>query len=144
MTNEVVVFPDVVATSLDYLSAAFIARGDSDVDVGGRIPTGTPERFVVMSLADAQRYDVSFQRSICRVECWTDSQSVTSQEDAQHLAQLTLGLLTAMAGTQQTRGTVYRVVDEGGPQGISDQPDSESGKDRYVFYVAISMRGYAT
>lgn len=144
MIYEVVVFPDVVATALDFLAEQYYLRGIHDVKVGARIPLRRVEKFVVARVVDAQIYDIAFQRSVVRVECWTDDQAVTSQEDAQAFAQLTRALLGAMRGTTQPRGTVYLVADEGGPQGLSDQPDSETGRDRYVFYVSISMRGVAS
>lgn len=139
MANEVIVFPDAVATALDYLHAQFTTR-TMNVQLGTAIQP-EEERFVVAQLVDSEIYDIAFQRSIVRFEIWVD-EGPQSHENAQDLAQLIRGLLGAMQGTQQTRGTVYRVVDEGA-QGIADQPDPDTGKFRYVFHIAMTMRGVA-
>lgn len=138
---EVIVFPDAVATALDYLFDAFIARSTHDVRLGSRIENDE-SRFLVATLFDSEIYDVAFQRSILRFEVWVDD-GPRSHENCQDLAQLVRGLLGAMQGTQQTRGTVYRVSDEGA-QGTADQPDPDTGKFRYVFHIAMTMRGVAS
>lgn len=138
MANEVIVFPDATATALDFLVGH--ASFPAEVEVGARLAP-SEARQVVVTLVDSEIFNVAFQRSILHVECWVDD-GPTSHEDAQDLAQLTRGILGAMAGTEQARGTVYRVVDEGA-QGIADQPDLESGKFRYPFDIAITMRGSA-
>lgn len=139
---EAVVFPDVVATTIDFLAAEFTALGDTDIEFGARIPVPQPDQFLVVTLIDSQIREVAFQRSVVRVEAWVDEGS-TSQESAHDLGQLARGLLGLMAGTSQARGTVYRISDETAPQGLNDDPDPESGRNRYTFHVAITMRGVA-
>lgn len=135
--TEVLVGPDAVATAIDFLAAAFAAAGDTDIEFGARIVDAP--RFLKVTLVDSQIRDLVIQRSVVKVEAWVDEGS-TSQESAQDLGQLARGYLGAMAGTQQARGTVYRIADETAPQGLNDDPDPESGKQRYTFHVSISMR----
>lgn len=138
MANEVIVGSDAVATAIEFLHAEFTTRA---LNVALGTSRQDKPRFIVVQLVDTERYSVVFQRSIVRFEVYVD-EGPQSHEDAQDLAQLVRGLLGAMQGTTQTRGTVYKVEDEGA-QGLSDDPDPLTGKFRYPFHVAITMRGVA-
>lgn len=133
---EVIVFPDAVSVSINFLAAAFLERAQ-DVKVGSRVGAG--DRFVVVRLVDTEIQSLVVQRSTLEIENWVDK-GPTSQEDAQDLGQLTRGLLGSMRGTKQAGTTVYSVEDV---QGLHDEPDPLTGKERFVFEVATYMRGAA-
>lgn len=137
---ETLIAPDCVAVCIIYLQSALAVGGDSVTHVGSRLSTDNRE--VVVTLVDSFIRDLVIQTSTVRVDCWVDE--TLGQENAQDLGQLTRGLLGAMQGTVQAGATVYKVADSQGIVGLADVPDPISGKARYSFHVAISMRRVAT
>lgn len=140
-STETIVFPDAVAVAIRYLSAALVAGGDSETHVGAH--AADTDRFIIVSLAGTEKVNLVMQRSIVRFECWAGD-GPFAQENSQDLGQLARALLVAMGGTVQAGATIYRVTDPALLSGLENSPDPISGKDRYTFHLAISMRGGAS
>lgn len=133
--TEVIVFPDAAKLAIDYLRAQLVARGETTVKVGSRIPspndhdlirvfrTGGPSSFFVIDQAQLT------------VEAYGPNDA-----RAHDLAQLARGLLHAMAGTTQSGVAIYTVNEFSGPQEL---PDPVTNKPRYTFSIQVSVRGAA-
>lgn len=134
---ETIVFPDAVATCRTVLAAQFVAAGDTDTHVGHQLGDGA--RQVVLTLLDASITNLVIQTSVVRVDCWADE--TLGPEAAHDIGQLARAFLGAMKGTRQGDVSVYQVTDA--QPGLNDDPDPISGKARYSFHVAVSLRGTA-
>lgn len=140
--TEVIVFPDAVQTCRAYLEAALAEAGDTDTEIADRI--GRAIRQATLRLVNTEAVNLVVQRSTIEVAIRTGDDP-TAKEEAHDLGQLLHALLFAMNGTTQPSGRVYNVADAdlSGIAGLSDEPDPVTGKPRYTFGIAVSMRGTA-
>ena len=132
MSHPLVIFPDVVAETIDPLRTALTARPEPEVtgvQVHGRVPSPRPARLVVLRRDGGNADDVVTDRPRVTCQCWSDT-----EVDAERLAAITRAVLKTLPGT----GAIRRVKDVGGPY---PAPDPESDLPRYVFAVEITLRG---
>ncbi|MEW1867044.1 hypothetical protein AB0420_02400 [Streptomyces caelestis] len=123
--------PDGVAVVRAYLLEALAARG-IDVPVRTRVPSPRPPRFVRLERIGGTRVDLITDRPRIDVQCWGES-----EEDANDLATVVRALVLAIPGWRGT-AVAYDVAEVGGP---NTMPDPESGQDRVVIAVEVSLRG---
>lgn len=135
---EIIVPPDALELSLNYLSAARVAAGDAVTHFGGRV-SGQYDRQVVGTLTDTEQHNLVVFWSTVRFDCYCDE--TLGRQEAHDLGQWSRAALGAMAGTQQAGTAVYRVRD--GAPGLNDSPDELSDKVRFSFHVVVSLRGVA-
>lgn len=131
MSRPVVVMPDAVAVTIDYLRPALAAAG-RPVHVGARVPSPRPSEFVRVERIGGLRKNVVSDSPRLDIHCWA-----ATDEAALDLAQLARALVHAMGGSR-SGVAVYRVQEVGGPMWL---PDDTSGQPRYAFAVEIQMRG---
>lgn len=131
---DVILFPDVVAITIDYLKAQLADRGPA-VSVTSKVPNPRPATFVVVRRLGGIRLNLVVDDAQVTIESWAND-----DDEAHDLAQLCRGLVFAMRGTVQDGTAVYRVGELAGPQDLPDPPSSQS---RYVHNVQIAARGRA-
>jgi hypothetical protein len=127
---ELVVMPDSAAVATTFLTAQL-----AGIHVGTVIPKIRPASFVlVRRLGGVQRNRV-VDEALLGVECWAATDAA-----AHDLAQQCRALLHSLEGSYVGSVWVYRITEAGGP---SDLPDPLSDVPRYVFSLAIAVRGAA-
>lgn len=126
MTKPVVIFPDAVLVTIQYL------RTVVDTPVYSRVPAPRPAEFIRIQRLGGIRRSLILDRPRIDVECWSDS-----EEGAEGLCARVRAYVLAMAGKRGDT-TVYDVAEVSGPMWL---PDSESGQPRYSFAVEFSTRG---
>lgn len=131
MSRPVVVMPDAVAVTVDYLRSA-LADAGRPVPVGARVPSPRPVEFVRVERIGGLRRGAVSDSPRLDIHCWA-----ATEQDAQDLAQLARAHVGAMGGLR-SGVAVYRVQEVGGPMWL---PDETSGTPRYAFAVEIQMRG---
>lgn len=124
----VVVFPDATE-----LVCNALRPGLPGVHVGTVIPTDRPETMVIARRSGGSRVTPVSDAVDIDLECFA-----ASDADAHDLAQLARALVHALAGTVVDGTPVYRVDDTAGPD---DEPDPTSDQPRYLFGVAVVVRG---
>jgi hypothetical protein len=127
MAKPVVVFPDAVLVTIQYIRQAL-----PSVPVYSRVPDPRPDEFVRIERLGGIRRSLILDRPRIDVECWSDS-----EENAEALVSNVRAYVLAMAGKRGTT-TVYDVAEVSGPMWL---PDSVSGQPRYSFAVEFSTRG---
>jgi len=136
--NEVIVFPDAAALTIDYLMAQLAARS-IDATVGSRIPSPINDTFVrVFRTGGLANEATAFLTE--QVQLTFEIYSLKA-ETAHDVAMLCRGLVHAMQGTVQDTVTVYGVDEFSGPQ---EFPDPLTEKPRWVFTLQVSVRGAAS
>lgn len=134
MSQPAVLFPDVAAMTIGFLTSALAEHDDTAVVVKD-VPTPRPARFVTIRRGGGPRATLISDEAQVLFECWAETSG-----DAQDLAQLSRALVHSMAGTTQDGVAVYRVTEFAGP---ADLPDPLSEQARYVFTVQVHVRGSA-
>lgn len=129
-----ILFPDVEALLVTYLTEALTARGDS-ATVHTKVPTTRPSRFVLVPRRGGVQRDVVIDDATIAVECWADTDG-----DAAQLTQLVRALLMALPARGVNGTAFYRYREFAGPQNF---PDGTSAQSRYTFTCQISCRGIA-
>lgn len=127
MPKPVVVFPDAVLVTIQYLRGAF-----PDAAVYSRVPDPRPAEFIRIERLGGLRRSLILDRPRIDVECWSDSEG-----GAADLCASVRAYVLAMAG-KRGETTVYDVTEVSGPMWL---PDSVSGQPRYSFAVEFSTRG---
>lgn len=127
VTKPVVVFPDAVLVTIQYLRGVL-----PDVTSVSRVPNPRPTEFVRVQRLGGIRRNLILDRPRIDVECWSDS-----EEGAEALCASVRAYVLAMAGKRGDT-TVYAVAEVSGPMWL---PDSASGQPRYSFAVEFSTRG---
>jgi hypothetical protein len=127
LTKPVVIFPDAVLVTIQYLRSVL-----PDVTTVSRVPNPRPPEFVRIERLGGLRKNLILDRPRIDVECWSGSEG-----DAADLAGRVRAYVLAMAGKRSTT-TVYDVREVSGPMWL---PDSVSGQPRYSFAVEFSTRG---
>lgn len=131
---EAIQFPDVEAALVTYLTAALAARGDT-ASVHVRIPKQRPARFVLVPRLGGTKANLVADEPTIGFECWANTDL-----QASNLARLTRALVHALRGQTTAGVTFYRVTEFAGPANL---PDPTSNQSRYVFTVAVQVRGSA-
>lgn len=131
--TEVILFPDLEAAVIDYLTGE-LAAFDADATVDNTVPDPRPTRLVRVLRTGGARTGVVLEDAQLTIDCWD-----VLVEDAHDLAQLCRGLMTAMPYRYPDTVT-YRVHEVGGP---NNQPDPDTASPRYTFTVLITARGTA-
>lgn len=129
-----ILFPDVEAVLVSYLSSELTARGDT-ASAHVNIPNPRPERFVVVPRIGGTRASHFVDQATIAVECWADRPAL-----AHDLAQLVRALIHALPGKTVSGVTFYRTDEFAAPANL---PDPESNQARYVLTVSVSTRGTA-
>lgn len=128
-------YPDAVAVTNTYLSAALAAAGQA-APVVSRVPERRPVRFVrVQRTGGPEEVRRLIDGAQVTVDCWAADDGA-----AMDLAQTARRLIHQMPGTVQSGVSVHMVVEFGGPQNL---PDPASDAPRVTFTVQIQMRGVA-
>lgn len=131
---EPILFPDVEELLATYLTTQFTARSEP-ATVHVRVPATRPDRFVLVPRLGGTRRGLVVDSATIGVECWADRDA-----PAFDLCALTRALVYALPGKTIQGAVFYRVDEVGGPANF---PDPESNQSRYVFTVAVSVRGTA-
>lgn len=126
MTVPAVLHPSIVRVVRDHI------RDTLEVQVGRKVPTVRPSRFVTVSRFGGTRGTEVSDLPIVGIEAWADNPDL-----AEDLAQLARQAVHALAGTVVGGMTFYRVTDVGG---LNDLPHP-SGHPRFVFSVQMHVRG---
>lgn len=134
MAAEVILFPDTEALLVDYLTGALPARG-FPVPVAVSIPVTRPTAFVVVPRRGGTRRNLVTDQATIGVECYAKT-----AQAAHDLARMTRGLIHALRGKVVGGVVVQRVQEYAGPANL---PDTVSTHSRYVFTVALDVRGTA-
>lgn len=129
---EVILFPDVEAALVTYLTAALGARGDS-ATVHVSVPKVRPARFVLVPRLGGPRAGLVVDAATIGFECWAATKS-----QAAALARLVRGLVNALPGQTTAGVTFYRVSEFAGPANL---PDPLSDQARYTFTASVRCRG---
>lgn len=127
MAKPVVIFPDAVLVTIQYLRASLPGAA-----VYSRVPDPRPAEFIRIQRLGGTRRLLFMDRPRIDVECWSDS-----EENAEALCARARAYVLAMAGKRDGT-TVYNVAEVSGPMWL---PDSVSGQPRYSFAVEFSTRG---
>lgn len=122
--RPVVIFPDAVEVIIGHLADVL------DDPVEPRVPNPRPDRFLTVQRVGGARRTIVTDAPLLAFEAWAQS-----DQDAHDLAQLARAHVHALVGT-----AVYLVEEAGGPALL---PDPESHQSRYVFTVAVHLRGEA-
>lgn len=125
--SETIVFPDAALLVIDYLNDHLAAS------VEPRIPAERPAAFLTVQRVGGPRATLVTDAPLLAIEAWGDN-----DEDAHDLAQEARAQLHALPGTVLDGVAVYRVDEAAGPALL---PDPLSNQSRYVFTVAVHLRG---
>lgn len=131
--RPLVVFPDVEAWLVRYLSGALDERPEpytDDVVVGITEPSPRPARSVIVRRDGGPRLDLVREAARVSFRVWAES-----DEDATDLANMVRALLAACADGDP----VARVNEQSGPTPIAD----ESGQPLRYLVVEFIVRGTA-
>lgn len=132
MSAQIIVMPDAVAVTIEFIRAALAAAGEP-APVYPAIPATRPQRFVTAERVGGGRQTVVSDRAMVDIHCWGKTAA-----EAHDLMALTRGLLGAMPGVHGGV-TVYSVNDDiGTPQWL---PDPASSQARYALAVEVHIRG---
>jgi hypothetical protein len=119
MSSEVIEAPDVLAITMDYV------RPLINVPCASNVPNPRPASFLRFSVNPSGGFDGRvLYNALLTVEAWAQS-----ERDAGDLARRAAALLDAAQGFFATSG---------GPGWF---PDPDSGLPRYLFTVAVIVRG---
>src|SRR5262245_57169489 len=130
--TEVIVFPDVEALVVNYLSAALPGYG-WDVHVGTKVPDPRPDEFVRVIVTGGTQRDLIVDQPTIALEAWA-----ILEPRAADLAALCRGLLYAMDVVDGVQ--FYHCDALSRPQNL---PDPQSDQIRYTATYSLSYRGAA-
>lgn len=131
--EEVIVFGDIEAAFVDYLTDALAYRGRPAV-VAATIPNPRPAgEFVTVTLVGGARRDLVTASPSLMFECWALLAS-----KACSLADLTAALVYSARGETLSGLTIYRVTPFAGPAFV---PDPVTDQPRYRFMASVDVRG---
>lgn len=135
-TPEVMVFDDVEAMLVDWLTTRLTGYSAGPVVVATKVPNPRPDRFVKVTRTGGHQRDLITDLVQVTVECWA-----ATDPDAADLARLVRAYVWMLAGTEAA-GTWVRIVTEvGGPVAF---PDPETNNPRYQFTAELNIRGTET
>lgn len=126
---ETIVFPDAAAIVIGYLDDELTAA------VLPRIPDPRLAEFLTVQRVGGPRRSLVSDAPLLAIGAWGDD-----DETAHDLAQNARGLIHALLGTVQAGVPVYLIEEAAGPALL---PDPLSNQSRYVFTVAVHLRGVA-
>lgn len=132
--SGVVIFPDVEALLVDYLTAEFAGRG-VDASAHTQIPADRPARFVTIPRVGGPARNRVVDMATISVDSWGDR-----PKDAHDLAQLVRMLFHRLPGMVLDGYPVYRVTEFTGPGNL---PDNQSRQSRYTQSFSVFVRGFA-
>lgn len=138
MSVPIVIFPDIVALSINYLKAQFALRS-IDASVLSEVPNPIHDSMVIVSRTGGQRLNLITDNPLITFESWDNSQDGTSKEKAHDLAQLVRAIMFTATATSLNGNAIYRIEDFTGPQWNPD-PDNLSTA-RYVATMSVAVRG---
>ncbi len=127
-----VVFPDTAALCIARIKAT-LPTSYGATAFGTHVPNPRPTQFVLARRVGGALQTPVTDAATITFECWAATDAA-----AHDLAQACLALIRAMAGTTQSGTPVYRVGEFAGP---TDLPDPLSSTPRFVFTVAVHVRG---
>lgn len=131
---EVIVFPDVEAALVTYLTAELANHGRA-CPVSTQVPNPRPAEFVTIPRKGGTRQTLVSDAATIAVECYAATGALAST-----LAALVRGLIAALPGTVSGGVTFYRVGEFAGPAML---PDPVSEQSRYVYTASVHFRGTA-
>ncbi|WP_166140845.1 hypothetical protein [Nocardioides ochotonae] len=126
---EAIVFPDPEALLVTHLRDALGVR------VVTRVPNPRPDRFVRVVRVGGNRRNLVTDSAMVVVEAWAPDDVAASE-----LARLARAYVGALEGETVGGAFTRRVTEVAGPQNL---PDPTSATPRYVFTVALDLRGDA-
>lgn len=129
---DLILFPDAVATTIDYLTDVLPDYGET-CPVVKNVPTDRPARFVQVFRTGGPRHNLVVDGAQLTVECWADTDA-----EAADLAALVRGALFAIRSEIVGTVTFYKVDELAGP---ADLPDPESNQARMTWSVIVYVRG---
>lgn len=127
MTRPVVLFPDAVLVTIEYLRTKL-----PDSLIYSDVPESRPAEFVRVERVGGARRSLLLDRPRVDFQCWSDS-----EENAEALVATVRAYALAMGGKRGAT-TVYEVTEVSGPMWV---PDSLSGQARYAFAIEFCTRG---
>ena len=129
-----VLFPDVEALLVDYLTSEFTGRGES-ATVHVTVPHPRPAAFVIVPRIGGQARNFVVDTPTIGVEAWAGT-----DQRALELCQLARAFIRALPG-QTLAGTMFYSVGEfAGPTRL---PDPLSQQSRYIYTPTLTCRGTA-
>lgn len=134
--SEVMVFPDVEAALVGYLTAELARRGQP-ATVATHVPDPRPDRLVKVTRTGGPQRDHITDLPQVTFECWA-----TDEIEASELARLARALvwLTTTTAVDTPDGPMWvRHTAEVG--GIAFNPDPETRLPRYQFTAQLDVRG---
>lgn len=127
-----VVFADVEALLVDYLTTQFAARSET-ATVHTRVPNPRPSRFVLVPRVGGTTRNVVVDTPTIGVECWAATPGA-----AYELCSLTRALIGALPGQVLDGVMFYSIGEFAGPQQL---PDPDSNQARYIYTPTLTCRG---
>lgn len=133
MADALIVFPDPVGVTIDYLRPVLAANGE-DCPIHKTVPRKRPSRFVQVFRTGGPRSNVVVDAAQLTISCWADNAA-----DAADLTSLTRGALEQVRSTVVDGAVTFYKVDE--LAGPVDLPDPQSNQARMTWSVLAYMRG---
>lgn len=131
MTQQAIVFPSAVKTTVDYLRDELAQLGNTNPVVHS-IPATRPARFVRVLRTGGVRHTLVTDGAQLTIECWAD-RADHAETDAQ-----TVRALINVMPYRATDTIVYLVEELSGP---ADLPDPLSNQARQTWSVIVHLRG---
>lgn len=130
--TELILFPDSVATMIEYLKDVLPDYGETG-EVHKNVPVPRPDRWVQVFRTGGPRRNLVVDAAQLTFSCWA-----ATDAEAADLAAIVRGAVNAIQSEVIGTVTVYKVDELAGP---ADLPDPLSNQSRMTWSVSMLARG---